>query len=315
MLGYFVRRLLATIPVVILVGIFVFLLVHLGPGDPAAIIAGDFARPEDIDNIREKLGLDRPLFVQFLDWVRQVLRGDLGTSIYSQRPVSELILSRAGPTISLTITTITFAVLTGIPAGVIAAWNAGQLLDRLVMGLAVTGFSLPVFVIGYGLIYVFSLQLGLFPVQGYVPPSEGIGEWLTSLALPTLSLGLVYMALIARMTRASVMDVLNQDYIRTAKAKGLSTVQILTIHALKNAGVPIVTTIGVGIAMLISGVVVTETVFALPGIGRLTVDAITHRDFPVIQGILLIFSVIYLLINLLIDLSYSLFDPRIRYGK
>ena len=313
MLAYAIRRIIATIPVLFVVAVLIFLLLHLGPSDPAAVIAGDFADPGHIEKIRERLGLDRPLHVQFGLWLADVLRGDLGTSIFNERPVSELMLQRVEPTLALTVSTITFAVLIGVPFGVIAAWQAGRLPDRLIMILAVTGFSLPVFVLGYILVYAFSIRLGVLPVQGYVSITGGFVPFIRSIALPTLSLGLIYVALISRMTRASVIEVLNQDYIRTARAKGLSTPPILLIHALKNAAIPIVTTIGLGVALLISGVVVTETVFALPGIGRLTVDAIIRKDYPVIQGVLLVFTVVYVLVNLLVDLSYSLFDPRIRY--
>lgn len=315
MFAYVVRRVVATIPVMFVVAVFIFLLLHLGGGDPAAIIAGDFAAPEHIERIREKLGLDRPLYVQFVDWFAGVLQGDLGTSIFNNRAVSDLIVQRLEPTVALTVSVIIFAVTIAIPLGVLAAWQAGRLIDRMVMVVAVTGFSLPVFVLGYLLIFGLSIQLDLLPVQGYTPLAEGFWPFARHLVLPTLSLGLIYVALIARMTRASVIEVLNQDYIRTARAKGLATPPILLIHALKNAAIPIVTTIGLGIALLISGVVVTETVFSLPGVGRLTVDAIVRKDYPVIQGVILVFSFVYVIINLLIDLSYSLFDPRIRYER
>jgi len=313
MLSYIVRRLVATIPVLFVVTLLIFLLLYLGPNDPAAVIAGDYAQPEHIERIRERLGLDRPLYIQYGDWLWRVLQGDLGTSIFNERKTAELLLQRVEPTVALTITTITFAILVGVPMGVVAAWRAGRLLDRVIMVFAVLGFSLPVFVLGYLLVFVFARGLGVLPVQGYTPIGEGLVPFMRSLALPTLSLGMIYVALIARMTRASVIEVLNQDYIRTARAKGLTTPPILLIHALKNAAVPIVTTIGLGVALLISGVVVTETVFALPGIGRLTVDAIIRKDYPVIQSVLLVFTVVYVLVNLLVDLSYSLFDPRIRY--
>ncbi|MBY6090878.1 ABC transporter permease [Maritimibacter alkaliphilus] len=315
MLGYILRRLLATIPVLFVVSVLIFMLLHLGPSDPAAVIAGDFAQPEDVEKIRIQLGLDRPLYIQFGDWILGVLQGDLGSSIYSDMQVSALMMQRIEPTLSLTITTISFAILVGVPAGTFAAWRAGSLFDRGVMMTAVMGFSLPVFVLGYVLVYLFALKAQILPVQGYKPISGGLWPWLRSLILPTLSLGMIYVALIARMTRASVIEILGNDYIRTARSKGLSTPPILIFHALKNAAIPIVTTIGVGIAMLISGVVVTETVFALPGLGRLTVDAIVRKDYPVIQAMLLVFTVAYVLINLLVDLSYSLFDPRIKYQK
>ncbi|MGH6944093.1 MAG: ABC transporter permease [Geminicoccaceae bacterium] len=313
MLAYVVRRIIATIPVLFVVAVFIFLLLHLGPNDPAAVIAGDFAAPEHIERIRHALGLDRPLYIQFFDWFGGVLQGHLGTSIFNNRDVAELIVQRLEPTIALTVATILFSVAVAIPLGVLAAWQAGRLIDRVVMVVAVTGFSLPVFVLGYLLIYGFSVKLDILPVQGYVSIQKGFIPFARHLVLPTLSLGMIYVALLARMTRASVIEVLNQDYIRTARAKGLSTPPILLIHALKNAAIPIVTTIGIGIALLIGGVVITETVFSLPGVGRLTTDAIVRKDYPVIQGVILVFSFVYVLINLLIDISYSLFDPRIRY--
>lgn len=313
MYGYILRRLLATIPVMAVVAIVVFLLLHLTPGDPAAIIAGDYARPEDIARIRANLGLDRPLHIQFFSWVGNVLRGDLGTSIFSNLPVTKLIGQRLEPTIALSISTIIFAIIVAVPIGVIAAWRAGSWLDRSVMGFAVLGFSVPVFVVGYVLMYIFSLKLGWFPVQGYKPIGEGFLPFLRSIALPTLALGIVYIALIARITRASVLEVLTEDYIRTAKAKGLGNTGLLLQHALRNAAVPIVTIIGIGIALLIGGVVVTESVFNIPGLGRLTIDAVLRRDYPIIQGVILVFSGVYVFVNLLIDILYTLLDPRIRY--
>ena len=295
------------------VAVVVFALLHLSPGDPAAVIAGDQATIAEVEKVRAQLGLDRPLLVQFGSWVADVLRGDLGVSIYNNQPVSTMILQRAEPTIALALCTLLVALAGAIPMGIVAAWKAGTWIDRAIMGFAVLGFSFPVFVIGYGLIYVFALQLEVLPVQGYASIREGLGEFLPHMVLPSLALGWVLMALFARMTRTSMLEVLSQDYIRTAHAKGLSSRQVLVGHALKNAAVPIVTTIGIGVALLIGGVVVTETVFAIPGIGRLTVDAILRRDYPIIQGIILIFSGVYVLINLLVDLSYTFLDPRIRY--
>jgi peptide/nickel transport system permease protein len=242
-----------------------------------------------------------------------VLRGDLGVSIYNNQPVATMILQRAEPTFALALCTLIVALAGAIPLGVIAAWKAGTWIDRLIMGFAVLGFSFPVFVIGYGLIYLFALQLELLPVQGYSPLKTGFASFASHMVMPSLALGWVLMALFARMTRTSMLEVLSQDYIRTAHAKGLSETRVLALHALKNAAVPIVTTVGIGVALLIGGVVVTETVFAIPGIGRLTVDAILRRDYPVIQGVVLVFSAIYVLINLAVDLSYTLLDPRIRY--
>ncbi len=313
MYGYILRRLLATIPVIAVVGIVVFLLLHLTPGDPAAVIAGDYASPADVERIREKLGLDRPIHVQFFTWAGAVLQGDLGTSIFSNLPVTKLIAQRLEPTIALSVSTIIFAILVAVPLGIVAAWKAGTWIDRSVMAFAVLGFSVPVFVIGYVLMYVFALKLGWFPVQGYKPIAEGFWPFLSSIALPTFALGMVYTALIARITRASVLEVLAEDYIRTAKSKGLDNTRLLLRHALRNAAVPIVTIIGIGLALLIGGVVVTESVFNIPGLGRLTIDAVLRRDYPVIQGVILVFSGVYVFVNLLIDLTYTLLDPRIRY--
>jgi len=311
--SYIVRRVLATIPVMLVVAIFVFALLYLSPGDPAAIIAGDSATSEDIARIHAKLGLDQPIYIQFATWAWHLLHGDLGISIFTNLPVLKLIGQRVEPTIALTVTTLIVSVSLAIPLGVLAAWKAGTWIDRSVMVFAVFGFSVPVFVLAYVLIYVFSIEAELLPVQGYVSLRDGLRPFLSHLVMPSIALGTVYIALIARITRASMLDVLAQDYIRTAQAKGLSNENVLIRHALRNAAVPIVTIIGIGVALLISGVVVTETVFAIPGLGRLTVDAILRRDYPIIQGVILIFSAIYVLINLLVDLSYAVLDPRIRY--
>jgi peptide/nickel transport system permease protein len=224
-----------------------------------------------------------------------------------------MIAQRIEPTLSLMAVTLVFAVSIAVPIGVVAAWQADTIIDRAIMAFAVLGFSVPVFVIGYLLAYVFALQLDWLPVQGYTPFSEGLGPWIENLILPALALGCVYIALIARTTRAAMLEVLQQDYIRTARAKGIGQTGILFVHALKNAAVPIVTVIGIGVALLIGGAVVTETVFAIPGVGRLTVDAILRRDYPVIQGVVLLFSFVYVVVNLLIDLLYTVLDPRIRY--
>jgi len=313
MTAYIVRRLLATVPVMAVVAICVFLMLHLSPGDPAAVIAGDNATPDNIAMIRQRLGLDEPLWKQFAVWIWSLLRGDLGESMFWRTPVLTLIGQRYAPTISLALTTITIAVTLSVTFGVLAAWKVGTLADRVVMGFAVLGFSVPVFVVGYLLIFVFAIQLRWLPVQGYTPFTEGVVPWLRNLALPSFALGMAYVALIARITRATMLDVLAEDYIRTAKAKGVATRPMLLRHALKNAAVPIVTVIGIGVALLIGGVVITETVFNIPGIGRLVVDAIARRDYPIIQGVILLFSGIYVLVNLAVDLSYTFFDPRIRY--
>jgi peptide/nickel transport system permease protein len=313
MLSYILRRILATIPVMAIVALLVFSLLYIAPGDPAAVIAGDQASPADVERIRQSLGLDRPFLVQFGSWGWNILHGDLGTSIFTNLPVTALIAQRIEPTLSLMVLTLALTLLIAVPLGVLAAWKAGSWIDRIVMGFAVFAFSLPVFVVGYVLAYVFALEFEWLPVQGYTPLAQGVWPWLKNLILPSLALGCVYIALIARITRASMLEVLQQDYIRTARAKGLDQRGILFIHALKNAAVPIVTVIGIGVALLIGGAVVTESVFAIPGLGRLTIDAILRRDYPVIQGIVLLFSFLYVLVNLVVDLTYTLVDPRIRY--
>ncbi|MEY4845509.1 MAG: hypothetical protein RL312_1790 [Pseudomonadota bacterium] len=311
--NYVARRIFATIPVMGVVAIIVFLMLRLSPGDPAAIIAGDHATSDEIAEIREHLGLDRPLLEQFIRWLGQLVSGDFGVSIYMEQPVLGLILERVEPTLALAISTMIFAIALAVPLGVIAAWRAGSWVDQTIMALSVLAFSVPVFLIGYGLVMGFSLALELLPVQGFVSISEDPIGFLQHILLPTVALGLVYTALLARITRATMLETLNEDYIRTARAKGLAEPRVLILHALKNASVPIVTTIGTGLALLIGGVVVTESVFAVPGIGRLTIDAVLQRDYPVIQGVILVIAGVYVLVNLAIDLTYSLLDPRIRY--
>jgi peptide/nickel transport system permease protein len=311
--AYVIRRLLATIPVMGVVAIFVFSLLYITPGDPAAVIAGDIATAEDIARIHHQLGLDEAFLWRFSGWLWGVLRGDLGISIFTNLPVAQLIGQRLEPTLALTTTALVVTVIFAIPLGVIAAWKVGTWIDHGVMIFAVLGFSLPAFVLAYLLILAFSIELDWLPVQGYVSIREGFAPFIEHLILPSIALGLIYGALIARITRASMLEVLSQDYIRTAQAKGLANETVLVRHALKNAAVPIVTVIGMGIALLISGVIVTETVFAIPGIGRLTVDAILRRDYPIIQGVILLFSAAYVLVNLAVDISYTLLDPRVRY--
>ena len=313
MLSYILRRILSTLPVMGIVALFVFSLLYIAPGDPAAVIAGDQASPADVERIRQSLGLDRPFLVQFGSWLWHILHGDLGTSIFTNLPVASMIAQRIEPTFSLMAITLVLTILVAVPLGVVAAWKAGSWVDRTIMAFAVFAFSLPVFVVGYVLAYVFALQFEWLPVQGYTPLAAGLWPWLQNLILPALALGSVYIALIARITRASMLEVLQQDYVRTARAKGLGQRNILFVHALKNAAVPIVTVIGIGIALLIGGAVVTESVFAIPGLGRLTIDAILRRDYPVIQGIVLLFSFLYVLVNLMVDVTYTLVDPRIRY--
>jgi peptide/nickel transport system permease protein len=313
MLPYIGRRLLATVPVMTVVAVVVFMLLRLTTGDPAAIIAGDNATSQDVAAIREKLGLDEPIVRQFAIWIGNVLRGDLGESFFFKKQVSELIVERVEPTLALATCTLVLAVLLALPLGVLAAWWRGTWVDRAVMGVSVLGFSVPVFVIGYGLIYLVAIQLAWLPVQGYQRLAEGFGGFIERLILPSITLAVIYVALIARITRASVLEVLNADHVRTARAKGLGDAAVLVRHVLRNAAVPIVTVIGLGVALLIGGVVVTESVYAIPGLGRLTVDAVLARDYPTVQAVILLFSVVYVVINLLVDLSYTLLDPRIRY--
>jgi peptide/nickel transport system permease protein len=313
MLGYILRRLLATVPVMLIVAVLVFLMLRLTPSDPAAIIAGDTATSEQVAEIRKRLGLDQPIFTQFVIWSSRTLKGDLGESFFFKKQVADLVLDRLEPTASLALVTIVLAVLVAVPLGTLAAWRHGGWLDSIVMGFSVLGFSVPVFVVGYALIYVFAIELNWLPVQGYQRIGLGIGGWLQRLILPALTLSVIYVALIARITRTSVLEVMNEDYIRTARAKGQTEGRVLLHHALANAAVPIVTVIGIGVALLIGGVVVTESVFTIPGIGRLTVDAVLARDYPVIQAVILLFSLAYVLVNLAVDVAYTFLDPRIRY--
>jgi ABC-type dipeptide/oligopeptide/nickel transport systems, permease components len=313
MLRLVLSRLMAAIPVMGVVAVFVFLLLRLSPGDPAAILAGDAATVENIAAIRADLGLDKPLPEQFVTWMGQLLQGDLGRSVFSKQPVTVLIGQRIEPTISLALMTLVFSVLVAVPMGIIAAWRQGGWLDRGIMALSVAGFSIPVFVLGYILIYFFSMKLDLLPVQGFASLSEGILPFLERITLPMVTLSFIYIALFARITRAAMLEVLGEDYIRTAHAKGLKENVVLVKHALRNAAIPIVSVIGIGFALMIGGVVVTETVFNIPGVGRLVVDAVLARDYPIIQGVILLFSGVYVLINLAIDVAYVLLDPRIRY--
>jgi peptide/nickel transport system permease protein len=312
MRAYVARRIAAVVPVALVVVVFVFLLLRLSPGDPASVIAGDSATPQQIAQVRAALGLDRPIYEQFALWAEQLAQGDLGHSVISNVAVTTLIAQRIGPTVALAVATMLFASALAIPLGIFAAARAGTMVDRVIMLLAVLAFSLPVFWIGYALVLLFAIAWQLLPVQGYASLSQGLGPFLSHIALPSVTLGLAFMAFLARVTRAAMLEVLSQDFIRTARAKGLSRGKILFVHALKNAAVPIVTTFGLGFGLLVGGAVITESVFAIPGLGRLTVDAILTHDYPVIQGLILFFAMIYILLNLVIDLSYTLLDPRIR---
>ena len=312
MIRYVVRRLLDTIPVVAVVAVFVFLLLRLTAGDPAAIIAGDYATAEQVSQIRERLGLDRPLLVQFTRWVGRTLRGDLGESFVVQKSVADLVSERLEPTVALAVFALVLAVVIAVPLGILAAWKRGTWIDRLVMGMSVLGFSLPAFVIGYALMYIFAIDLAWLPVQGYQRLRDGFAGFAVRLILPSMTLAIIYIALIARITRTSVLETLNADHVRTARAKGLAELPVLLRHVLRNAAVPIVTVIGLGVALLIGGVVVTESVYTIPGLGRLTVDAVLARDYPTVQAVVLLFSLVYVLINLVVDVVYMLLDPRIR---
>jgi peptide/nickel transport system permease protein len=313
MIGFILRRLLATIPVLGMVALFVFFMLRMTPGDPAAVLAGDNGTPQQIEEIREQLGLNKPIHKQLTIWVGKLLQGDLGESFYFKKKVTQLILLRVEPTLALATVTLIITILIAVPLGVIAAYRHGSWIDRLVMGFSVLGFSVPVFVLGYLLIYIFAIELKLFPVQGYKSISDGFWPFLQRLLLPGVTLSVIYIALIARITRASMLEVLDEDYIRTARSKGVKERVVLLSHALRNSAVPIVTIIGIGIALLIGGVVVTESVYNIPGLGRLTVDAVLGRDYPTIQAVILLFSFVYVIINLVVDLIYCLLDPRIRY--
>ena len=313
MIDFIARRLIAIVPVLTIVAVLIFMMLRLTPGDPAAVIAGDNATSDQIADIREKLGLNLPLWQQFGIWIGNILQGNFGESFFFKKTVAELIAQRIEPTLALGICTIAFAIVVAVPIGVMAAYKQGSLFDRCVMGFAVIGFSVPGFVIGYCLIYVFAIELGWLPVQGYTRIGVNFWAFLERMVLPSITLSVGFIALISRITRASVLEVLNEDYIRTARAKGLSNRIVLMRHALRNAAVPIMTVVGIGIAIVLGGAVVTESVFGLPGLGRLTVEAVLSRDFPTIQTVILMFSVVYVLVNLLIDISYTFFDPRIRY--
>lgn len=313
MLLYIVRRIFSTVPVLIFVALFAFMVSHAAPGDPAVLMAGDDATPELLAQLRRDMGLDRPLIVQFLQWGGQVLRGDLGVSLFSHQPVVGMIAERLAPSVTLMFLTMAIAVTFGIVSGVFAAWQHNRLSDHAIMLLMVALFSIPSFVMGYALTWVLGLKLQWLPVQGYTPLERGFWLSMRSLMLPALALSGAYIAVISRITRSALLENLRQDFVRTARAKGVSEGMVLFRHALKNAAIPIVTVIGSGIGVLISGSVIIENVFAIPGLGRLIVDAVLRHDYPVLQAAILFFGVLYVLVNLLIDLSYTFFDPRIRY--
>ncbi len=313
MSGYIIRRLIASIPVIFLVGIITFSILHIAPGDPAVLMAGEEATPEDVEKMRVALGFDKPFYVQFGVWVGNLLRGDLGTSIFSKHSITSLMAPRLQPTLSLGLLAIVLSILLGIPMGILAAWKVGSLTDRSVMVFAVLGFSVPVFWLGFIFIWLFAVNFRIFPAVGFVPISDGLFPYLRSLTLPALANAIPFSALVARMTRSTMVEVLQEDYIRTARAKGLAEFGVIGRHALRNASIPIVTVIGLVFAALVSGAVVTETVFAIPGLGRLLVDGVVRRDYPIVQAMLMVTAVSYVFVNLVIDIFYAYLDPRIRY--
>ena len=313
MLGYIVRRILASIPVVFIVALFTFTLLYLMPGDPAVVMAGMDASPNDIERIRARLGLNDPFHERLGQWLGSVARGNLGESVFSKYKVTDMMKDRIEPTLSLAILSTLFSVGVALPLGVLAAWKANTWIDRAVMLISSVGIAMPSFFLGFVLMWGIAIKGGVLPVLGYTPPGEGFLEYIRHLILPSITVGLGFMALIARMTRASMMEVLQEDYIRTARAKGLGERLVLSRHALRNAALPVLTVIGLGVAILIAGLVVVEKVFAIPGMGSLVVDAITRRDYPVIQGMILLVAAIYIVVNLFVDVMYAYLDPRIRY--
>jgi peptide/nickel transport system permease protein len=313
MTRYLASRFAGMVIVMLIVAALVFLITRLAPGDPAAVMLGEQATAADIAQLRASYGLDRPLPVQFLYWLSELARGNLGQSIFLQRPVTQALLERAEPTFFLTLFSIIVAVLIGVPAGIAAAVWRGKVIDQALSGFAMLGASVPSFWFGLILMQIFAVSLGWFPVAGYGDPGVPLSDRLHHLILPSIVLGVVNSALILRFTRASMLDVLGEDHIRTARAKGVSEARVVLHHALRNALIPVITVLGLTFALLIGGAIVTETVFGLPGIGNLVVSAVLRRDYPVIQGALLVIAGLYVLINLLIDLLYLAIDPRVKY--
>ncbi|MCD5399712.1 MAG: ABC transporter permease [Dehalococcoidia bacterium] len=311
--NYILRRLLASIPVVILVGVMTFSILHIAPGDPAVLMAGEEATPADVEAMRVALGFDKPFIVQFGKWSGRLLQGDLGTSIFSQHTIVSLMKPRIEPTISLAIIAISLSIIIGVPMGVLAAWNQGSFVDRGVMVFAVLGFSIPVFWLGFLFIWAFAVKIHLFPAVGFVSITDGVFPFFRSLTLPALANAIPFSALVARMTRSTMVEVMQEDYIRTARAKGLTEAVVNVRHGLRNAAIPIVTVVGLVFAGLVGGAVVTETVFAIPGLGRLLVDGVVRRDYPIVQAMLMVIAVSYVFVNLAVDITYAFLDPRIRY--
>ena len=313
MQAYIIKRVLAIVPTMLIVGVIVFGIIHLAPGDPAAIIAGQEATPAQVEAMRQSMGLNDPIYVQFFIYIRSVVTLDFGESIFSGFKVTTLLKNTLQPTISLAVLGVSFSIIVAVPLGVLAAWKFNTWIDRLVMMFALVGYAVPYFALGYLLMWVFAVKIPLFPAGGYIYFGEGFWPYLHSLLLPAFLLGVTGAALITRMTRATMLEVLKEDYVRTARAKGLTEKLILMRHALRNAANPILTIIGFSIAGVVTGVVITETIFVIPGMGRLVFTAIAERDFPVLQSVILVVAAAYILVNLVIDIMYVYVDPRIRY--
>lgn len=311
--AYLVQRLIAIIPVMLIVGVVVFSIIHITPGCPAAVMLGPDATPDEIEALRDRMGLNEPALVQLISWFGGILRGDFGFSIFLRMPVLKAIAERAEPTLLLTLFSCLIAVTVGVMAGLLAAVKRNSWVDQMVMVLALVGVSMPTFWLGLNLIYLFSLTLGWFPVAGYVPVSGGIQNMLRHMVLPSITLGFMSMGLIARMTRSCMLEVLGQDYIRVARSKGLAERVVIYKHAFRNALIPTMTVIGLTFAILMGGAIITETVFTIPGVGRLMISSVLRRDYPLIQGTVMIIAGLYVFINLIIDIIYVYIDPRIEY--
>lgn len=307
MLRFLIYRLFSTLLVCFGVSVMVFLLIHMVPGDPVDMMLGESARPADREALRHALGLDQSLWVQFSQFISGLLRGDLGVSIHSSRPVSELLLERAPATIELALAALLVSVVIALPMGVLAAVRRNTLWDKGAMAFSLLGVSMPNFWLGPLLILLFSVGLGWFPVSGR--------EYAGSLVLPAITLGTALAAVLSRMVRSSLLEVLGEDFVRTARAKGMPERIVIWKHALLNALLPVITLLGLQLGVLLGGAVITETVFSWPGLGKLTIDAILRRDYPVVQGVILVISVTYVLVNMLTDMVYGIVDPRIRLGN
>lgn len=312
---YLLKRILSLIPVVFVVSVVVFLIIHLTPGDPAAVMLGEDASPQQIEQLREQLGLNLPLYEQYFNWIVGAVQADLGASYFMDEPVTQALLSHLGPTVSLTFFSIVIAILISIPVGIFAARHRGSASDQSVMGFTLLGMSVPNFILGLLLMLLFGVMLRWLPVAGYEPLSSGLWSHLRYLILPAVALGTIQAALIARTTRSSMLEVLNHNFIKSARAKGVKERQIIYFHAFRNALLPVITIIGQTFGGLIAGAVVTETIFNIPGIGQLTINSIERRDYPMIQGVILMVGIAYVFINLVVDLLYGLFDPRVRLER